>query len=78
MGEKQKNKGGKRRPMTKEMLSEWLNRMGYKPREAAYELGCTVAELRAWTSGAIKIPRYIGLACSALGMDMHAYGEDWN
>jgi DNA-binding transcriptional regulator YiaG len=75
MGKKQKLRHRLHKPMTKEVLAKWRERMGYTPNDCAHELGCTIAEWRAWESGAIKIPRYIGLACTALGMSMHAYGE---
>lgn len=63
-------------PMSKQTLTNWRASMGYDIRDAAFELGCTQAELRAWEAGEMKIPRYIGLACSALALDMHPYGEE--
>ena len=75
MGEKKPSKG-KYKPMASESLRQWRDQMGYEISEAAHELGCTQKDYRAWESGAITIPRYVGLACSALMMDMHAFGED--
>lgn len=63
------------KPVTKEALTKWRTNMGYDARDCAHELGCTQADWRAWESGAIKIPRYIGLACAALAMGMNPYGE---
>ena len=71
-----KEKSTRHKPMTKEVLIKWRQRMGYEHRECAHELGCTVREWRAWENGEVPIPRYIGLACAALALGMSSYGEN--
>jgi DNA-binding transcriptional regulator YiaG len=47
-------------------LIAWRKRMKLSAAAAARELGCSRTSLKSWESGATRIPRYIGLACSAL------------
>lgn len=75
MGKKKNAADMKHPPVSKDTLAKWRDNMGYSVRDCAHELGCTQAEWREWESGAVKIPRYVGLACSALAMDMKPYGE---
>ena len=71
-----KKKSHRQRPMTKKRLLLWRDNMGYSLDDCSHELGVTAEEWKAWESGDAKIPRYIGLACSALALGMNPYGEE--
>jgi hypothetical protein len=48
--------------------------LGYSQREAANALGCSRTSLSNWENAKSGVPRYIGLACAALGMT--GYGDN--
>jgi len=59
-------------PMTPASFLAWRIRL-YGPRgvkAAADALGCSRTSIRAWETGAHKIPRYIALACAALSWEL--------
>lgn len=55
-------------PFGKDELAAWRKRMGYNTRQAPEELGCSRAAYLGWEAGRKPVPRYIGLACTALAI----------
>jgi hypothetical protein len=54
--------------MTPEAFCAFLSRKGWSDYRAARELGCSRSSIAAWkVNGA---PKYIALACLALGMPL--------
>lgn len=52
----------------KDELAAWRKRLALTTRQAAEELGCSRAALMGWEAGRKPVPRYIGLACTAIAL----------
>lgn len=65
----------KMKPVSRVVLTAWRERMGYNKREAAAAIGCSRHAWNCWESGASRVPRYVGLALSALALGMLPYGQ---
>ncbi len=65
-----------RLPLTPSTLIAWRERMALSQREAAIALGCSRGALAGWESGKTTIPKYIGLAMSALALGVQPYQSE--
>jgi transcriptional regulator with XRE-family HTH domain len=54
--------------MNADDLKAWRERLKLTRASAARELGASAMAYRGWEDGKTTIPRYIGLACSAVAM----------
>jgi transcriptional regulator with XRE-family HTH domain len=52
--------------MTARELKRWRKRLELSMRKAAEAIGCSRTAYMRWESGEQDIPKYIGLACSAI------------
>jgi transcriptional regulator with XRE-family HTH domain len=52
--------------MTARDLKRWRSRLDLSMRKACEALGCSRSAYMRWESGEQGIPKYIGLACSAI------------
>lgn len=60
--------------MTADDLKAWRERLKLTRASAARELGASPMTYRGWEQGKCPIPRYIGLACSAVAMGLVPWG----
>lgn len=59
--------------MTPAGLIDWRKRHGLTQAAAAEALGCGRRSLQLWENGTNEIPRYIGLACTAVSLGLTEY-----
>lgn len=56
--------------MTGKQLRTWRKRMRLKVYEAADRLGVSRATYTRWEADPTPLPKYVGLACSAISMNL--------
>jgi transcriptional regulator with XRE-family HTH domain len=64
-------------PLAGATLAAWRERMGYSQRDACKALGCSRGAWTRWENSQHDVPKYIGLACSALALGMTAMGVEY-
>jgi transcriptional regulator with XRE-family HTH domain len=59
--------------MLPNQLIDWRIRLNLTTRAAAEALGCSRTSINSWESGTARIPRYIGIACTGIEMNITDY-----